>query len=86
VQFLSVVLENSSRQAASDDDVDLWIRNYGLTFPVVSDPDGFVTKFFVKEQMPLNMVIDLRTMTIKSKIVGADLTRVRADIDKYLGG
>ena len=31
--------ENSSRQAPSTSDLDAWADNFGLTFPVVSDPN-----------------------------------------------
>ncbi len=86
VAFLSVVLEDSSRKLSTDDDVDTWIKTYALTYPVARDPEGYVTEFFDRNQMPLNMVIDLETMQITAKIVGADIAKVRAEIDRALGG
>lgn len=86
VAFLSVVLEDSSRKLSTDDDVDGWIKTYALTYPVARDPDGYVTDFFDRNQMPLNMIVDLETMKITAKIVGADIAKVRAEIDRALGG
>jgi peroxiredoxin len=86
VAVLSVVLEDAARKLSTDEDVDNWIKTFGLTYPVARDPDGFVTEFFDKNQMPLNMVIDLTTMKITAKIVGADLAKVRSEIDKALAG
>ncbi len=86
VAFLSVVLETSSRQPAQDSDVDLWISTYKLTFPVVNDLDGYVTGFFDKNSMPLNMVINLETMKVEKKIIGADLARLQMDLDQLVGG
>lgn len=86
VAFLTVVLEDAARQPATDTNVDTWIQTYGLTFPVANDDDGYVTQFFDKSAMPLNMIIDLQTMKIVTKVVGADLPRITGDLDRLLGG
>lgn len=84
VAFLSVILQNSSRQPTKDDDIDTWIRTFKLTFPTVRDPEGYVARFFDPNTMPLNMVIDLETMKLELKVIGADLPRVKSTIDRLL--
>ncbi len=86
VAFLTVILEDAARQPATDANVDTWIQTYGLTFPVANDEDGYVTQFFDKSAMPLNMILDLQTMKIVTKVVGADLPRITGDLDRLLGG
>ncbi len=86
VAFLTIVLEDAARKPATDANVDLWIQTYGLTYPVANDDDGYVTQFFDKSAMPLNMIIDLQTMKIVTKVVGADLPRITGDLDRLLGG
>jgi hypothetical protein len=36
--------------------------------------------------MPLNLIIDLETMKIMTKVVGADLPRITRDLDRLLAG
>jgi hypothetical protein len=85
VAFLSVILQDSSRRPATDSNVDSWITAHHLTFPTVRDPAGFVNTIFNPDTMPLNMIIDLKTMMILEKIVGADVPRVEATLDRLLG-
>jgi len=84
VAFLSVVLQDSARRPTTDNDIDTWIRAFKATFPVARDPDGYVARFFDPSTMPLNMVIDLATMKIEQKVIGADLPRVKATLDRLL--
>lgn len=85
VAFVSVVLEDASRNPATQDNVDTWIKAYAIDkFAVARDPDRWVAKFFDPNNMPLNVVIDLSNMKILSKVVGADLARVQSDIDTAL--
>lgn len=84
VAFLSVVLQDAARRPTTDDDIDTWIRAFKITFPVVRDPQGYVARFFDPSTMPLNMVIDLETMKIELKVIGADLPRVKSTLDRLL--
>lgn len=85
VAFLSVVLQDSARRPSTDANVDTWISTYRITFPTARDPVGFVNTIFNPDTMPLNMIIDLKTMKIEEKIIGADIARVTATLDKLLG-
>lgn len=86
VEFLSIVLEKIDRTPAQPADIDTWIKTYHMTFAVADDTDGYVTRFFMKDSMPLNMVIDLETMQIVSKTIGAHLDDVQSVLDAHLGG
>lgn len=87
VEFLSVVLQTGDRSPTGPMDIDTWITTFGIDqFAVADDPDGFVTKFFDPNLMPLNMIIDLSTMKIVNKTIGANLTEVQSQLDKLLGG
>jgi thiol-disulfide isomerase/thioredoxin len=84
VVFMTVVAENDSNDPASAADVDSWITAYGLTSLVVDDPTLSTEAYFDRSQMPLNMIVDLRTMTIVTKLVGYDDTQIRAQLDAAL--
>jgi peroxiredoxin len=86
VAVMTVVLQNASRDPATDEDADNWMKTFGLTFPVVSDEAGFMNDFFDPNSMPLNLVVDLSNMKIVAKNLGADLSRVKASLDRALGG
>jgi thiol-disulfide isomerase/thioredoxin len=86
VAFLSIVLEKLDRTPTEPTDIDTWIKTYHMTFAVADDPDGYVTRFFMKDSMPLNMVIDLESMKIVSQTIGAHLEDVQAVLDAHLGG
>ncbi len=85
VAFLSVILQDAARRPATDANVDTWITTYQITFPTARDPAGFVNTIFNPDTMPLNMIIDLKTMKIVEKIIGADIARVNATLDRLLG-
>lgn len=85
VAFLSVILQDAARRPATDANVDTWITTYRITFPTARDPAGFVNTIFNPDTMPLNMIIDLETMKIVEKIIGADIARVNATLDRLLG-
>jgi thiol-disulfide isomerase/thioredoxin len=86
VVFLTDLAEKLDQSPADQGDVDAWIKTYGLTTAVVNDPDFVFGAFFEKSKMPLNMIIDLKTMTIVLKIVGSDLPSVTAKLDSLTAG
>ena len=86
VRFMTLLLERADGSVASQDDVDALIRTYALDSTVVNDPKELATLFFAKSSMPLNLIIDLRTMKIVNKIIGAGASTVRTSIDVALGG
>lgn len=85
VVFLSAVVQDASRRPTNDTQVDAWISTYRLTFPTARDPNGFVNTLFNPDSMPLNMIVDLETMRIEEKIIGADIPRITSTLDRLLG-
>jgi thiol-disulfide isomerase/thioredoxin len=86
VVWLTVVAQDGSRGVATDTDVDAWIKAYALVTPAVSDPGQNLTSFFDPNQMPLNMIVDLKTMKIVAKITGSGLQQVQTQLDAKLAG
>ena len=86
VRFMTLLLERADGSVASQDDVDALIRTYALDTTTANDPKELATLFFAKSSMPLNLIIDLRTMKIVNKIIGAGASTVRTSIDVALGG
>jgi hypothetical protein len=85
VAFLSIVLQDEARRPTTDAKVDAWITTFRATFPTARDPGGFVNTLFNPDSMPLNMIINLDTMKVEEKIIGADIPRVTSTLDRLLG-
>jgi thiol-disulfide isomerase/thioredoxin len=85
VVFFTDVAQDANRNNATDADVDAWIQTYKMVTPVGTDPNFALGAFFDPNSMPLNMIIDLRTMTIVKKITGEGLPQVQAELDSRLG-
>lgn len=86
VVWLTVVEQDADRAPATDAQVDAWISTYGLVTPAVGDPQQILSGFFNPDLMPLNMIIDLKTMKIVKKITSTNLPQVQAELDARLGG
>ena len=73
--------------AADQGDVDAWVTAYNLDTTVVNDPTFQLgAAFFDPAKMPLNLLIDLKTMKILQKSTGENLPEVTAQLDKLTGG
>ncbi len=86
VVWFTIVAQDINRAVATDTDVDAWIKAYSLVTPAVADPGQNLTSFFDPNQMPLNMIVDLKTMKIVTKITGSGLQQVQTELDKHLAG
>jgi hypothetical protein len=84
VFFMTDVAENSGKNPSTDANLDTWITAHKLNTIVVNDPDFVLGRFFNKTQMPLNMIIDLKTMIIVDKFTGADTKRIESYLDAHL--
>ena len=73
VVFLQAVTEGLDYKPATSDDLDGWIGDYLIDFPLVKDPGGATLGVFQPAQsaVPLNIVIDPRSMEIVSVSTGA---------------
>jgi thiol-disulfide isomerase/thioredoxin len=86
VVWFTVVEQDADRSPASNDRVDAWITAYNLVTPAVSDPQQVLSGFFNPDLMPLNMIVDLKTMKIVKKVTGSQLPQVQSELDARLGG
>ena len=81
VFIMTDLAQKLDQQPSDQNDLDVWIKSYALQTAVVNDPDFALSRFFDVAQMPLNLVVDLKTMVILKKFVGADLPAVLAYLD-----
>jgi hypothetical protein len=68
-KFLTSMIENSSRGAATQTTVDSWIKMAGTNFDIVADPGA---KLLGGSGLPFNMVVDPRTMKVTKSWSGSD--------------
>ena len=86
VVFFSVVFQNNQGKPATDRDIDTWISTYSCTFPVVRDVEGWAGTIFNVTSMPFNMIINLETMKVEHRVVGAQLRSITDKLDQLLAG
>lgn len=86
VVFFSVVFQNLQGKPATDRDVDTWMNTYNSTFAVVRDVDGWSGTIFNVTSMPFNMIINLETMKVEHRVVGAQLRSITDKLDQLLAG
>ena len=87
VQILGTLFEDSSYFPAQPSDLTRWgqVSNHAVKFPLVLDPGFKMGAYFDSDATPLNMVIDVRTMTIVLVTMGYSTTywsSVQALLDK----
>ena len=88
VEILGTLFEDQSYYPAQPIDLSRWgsVSNHAVKFPLVLDPSFKMGAFFDSDATPLNMLIDVRTMTIVSVTMGYSLTywtdTVQTQLDK----
>jgi len=85
VMVVTDIAQKVDTSIADAGDVDVWIKTFGLQTAVVNDPGFVLQKFFNPSTMPLDLIIDLRTMRIVYKTTGAVLPSVEAFLDSVVG-
>jgi hypothetical protein len=86
-QFLGTLFEDNAYYPAQPADLTRWgqVSNHAVKFPLVLDPGFKMGAFFGSDATPLNMVVDVRTMTIVLVTMGYSTTywtKVQALLDK----
>jgi len=84
VIFMSDVMQSGSPKPSSDADIDAWIKTYRLDTWVVRDDLQVLASFFDPASMPLNMIVDLKTMKIVKLFIGASIEKIEAELDSRL--
>ncbi len=81
---LVTVFEDASAEPATPEDAARWESNYNLPFPVVADTDASLGAFYDTALTPLNMLVELSTMTVVYRSTGNDIETIRTTLDLLL--
>jgi len=68
--ILGTLFQDAQRNPASIGDLDRWVSNFEVNFPMVTDPDLQMGTYASPDSAPLNLLIDPRNMRILGKYVG----------------
>jgi len=78
------VFEDRDYQPATPALAADWQQEHGLTFPVVADPDFVLADYYDTALTPMNMIVDVNTMTILRISTGWDPSAITAIIEARL--
>ncbi len=69
---MSVITQDARSGPALKRHLDAWISTYPINYTMVHDPQGFIDNEIGPAVLPLNIIIDLRTMEILYLVYGED--------------
>lgn len=69
---LGIINQDRLFNTADRRSVEDWSRRYQTNYTLTHDPEGFVAQEFAPSTVPLNVVVDLRTMKVLRSRVGED--------------
>jgi hypothetical protein len=78
------IFENDKQQPADRTDVNWWMRNFSVDYPIVLDSLFKWGAYFNKSATPMNMYIDPKTMKIVDVVVGFDEQAMDTEIAQYI--
>ena len=78
------LFEDSQFNPATPELAAEWQDRFDLTLPVVADPDFLFEDYYDASLTPMNMIVDLSTMTIIYIETGWDASQVEATIQSLL--
>jgi hypothetical protein len=81
VLVVTDIAQKVDRSITDQTDVDVWIKSFALHTAVVTDPGFVLQNFFEPSTMPLDLIIDLKTMTVVYDTTGAVLPSVESFLD-----
>ena len=81
VLIMTDIAQKVDRSITDQSDVDVWIKSFALRTAVVTDPGFVLQNFFEPSTMPLDLIVDLKTMTIVYDTTGAVLPSVESFLD-----
>lgn len=86
VHLINILYEDDKSKPVTEEFGKLWAKNnqFQLTFPVALDPQFTMGKYFDRNAVPFNMLVDLDTMKIIFRQTGANLPAVGQAIFNYL--
>lgn len=84
LQVMVSLFEDRDYQPATPALAAEWQQDNGLTFPVVVDPDFVLADYYDTALTPMNMIVDVNTMTILRVSTGWDPSAITAIIEARL--
>ncbi|MCA9666665.1 MAG: TlpA family protein disulfide reductase [Myxococcales bacterium] len=76
LEVMDMLFETDTRAPTTEEFARKWQKDLGITFPLAMDPEFQMQKYFQRNAVPVNMLIDLRTMRIHFFQTGVSLSRV----------
>ncbi|MEP7051929.1 MAG: hypothetical protein ABJB12_16310, partial [Pseudomonadota bacterium] len=88
VEMLGALFEDNGYYPAQPSDLQNWgsASSHAVTFPLVLDPSFKLGAYFDSDATPLNMLIDVRTMTIVSITMGYSPSYWTSTVQQKLDG
>jgi hypothetical protein len=83
--IFTLIFQDGAGNPATVGHLEAWGRAYGTNFPLAIDPELVTGLYSPPEAAPLNMLVDVRTRTILSKVVGNQEAALTALIERELG-
>ncbi len=84
LQVLVTLFETADFDPAGAAQAAAWVDLYGVTYPVVADPEFQMEAYYDPQLTPMVMVVDVDDMSIKSITTGYNESDVRALLDVLL--
>ena len=85
VRFVQILVQDPQRRAISPSQCNNWVNRYGLSFPVLMDPQFITQPFVPMAAFPGNVIVDRRGR-IRWREYGSErgLVSIREAIDEIL--
>lgn len=71
VIFLETIFEDANQYPSTPTDLAWWTKTFKIDWVAVLDPNNKLSPFFDTTATPMNMIVDTKTMTVKTLITGA---------------
>lgn len=82
--IMAALFEDEDYRPATLDQARNWVERYGISYPLVLDADFKLAQYYDRTATPMNMVVDLDTMTILKITTGFEEAVLRAVIEANL--
>ncbi|HLV21225.1 MAG TPA: TlpA disulfide reductase family protein [Polyangiaceae bacterium] len=69
-EVLSGLFQDASADPADIQDLQTWVEQFEIDFPMVLDPEFQLGKYGSAEAAPINLLVDVRSMRIIERFVG----------------
>lgn len=84
LQVMVALFEDRDYQTATPPLAAQWTQDHSVTFPVVIDPEFALAAYYDEALTPMNMIVDVNTMTILRIATGWDPSAITAIIEARL--